>query len=104
MEMRGKSSEARKKTPRAGLSSALNRRSGSHIGGHDVKQAVFNQPLQKFRKIRAEQFGVNVEFRRKVSISSINAGRRSHQLPHPRAGLVQTEITFRLQIQEYRLP
>ena len=101
--MRGKSSEARKKTPRAGRSSALNRRSCSHIGGHDLQQAIFDQPLQKFRKIRAEQFSVNVEFRQKILISSINAGRRSRQLPHPRASLIQTEITFRLQIQEHRL-
>src|SRR5579859_182992 len=91
-DTKGNSAAARTKSTRAGRSSALNRRRRSHIFGLDLKQSVIDEPPQQFRKVGAKQFRLNVEFVLKFPISSVDARRGGDQLPHTRAGFVQTEV------------
>src|SRR5580765_2876400 len=100
-DMKGNNAAARRKSVRAGRSSALNRRSRSHIFGLDLKQPVIDEPPQQFRKMQAKQFRLNIEFVLELAIRSVNARRSGDKLPHARAGFVQTEVAFCLQIQEH---
>src|SRR5260221_3650394 len=98
----GSNTRARRKSSCAGRSSALNRVSRSHISRENLEQPAFHEPAQKFHQVGAQQFGLDVEFREKLLVSRVNAGRTRQQLPHARASLVQSEVLLGLEIQQDR--
>jgi len=91
---------ARRKSTCAGRSSALNRRSRSHISGENLEQATIQESAQKFHQIGPKQFGFDIEFREKLLVGRVNIRRTRHNLPHSRAGLVQSEVLLRLEVQQ----
>src|SRR5713226_8018570 len=97
---RGSSTMARRKSSCAGRSSALNRRSRSHIRRKNLEQTAIHEPAQKFRQVGAKQFRFDIEFGEKLLVSHVNVRRTRHELPHPRAGLVQSEVLLRFEIQQ----
>src|SRR5713226_294520 len=99
---RGSSTMARRKSSCAGRSSALNRRSRSHISRENLEQPAIHEPAQKFHQVGAQQFGLDVEFREKLLVSRVNAGRSRQQLPHARASLVQSEVLLGFEVQQDR--
>src|SRR5260370_17874515 len=101
---RGSSTMARRKSSCAGRSSALNRRSRSHIRRKNLEQTAIHEPAQKFRQVGAKQFRFDIEFGEKLLVSHVNVRRTRHKLPHPRAGLVQSEVLLRFEIQKDGLP
>src|SRR5580704_11240654 len=98
---RGNNAAARRKRPRARRSSALNRRSCSHIGWLDLEQSIVDEPPQQFREVQTKQLRLNVKFVLELPVRRVNARGGSDHLPHARTGLIQAEITLRLQIQEH---
>src|SRR6266852_9626167 len=97
----GSSTMARRKSSCAGRSSALNRRSRSHISRENLEQTAFHEPAQKFHQVGAKQFRFDIELREKLPVSVVNVRRTRHEPPHPRAGLVQSEILLRFEIQQH---
>src|SRR6266478_9200114 len=100
----GSSITARRKSSCTGRSSALNRRSRSHISWENLEQPAIHEPAQKFREVGAEQFRFDIEFCKKLLVGRVNVRRTRHELPHSRAGLVQSEVLLRLEIQQNRFP
>src|SRR5229473_7486628 len=100
----GRSTVARRKSFRAGRSSALNRRNRSHISREYLEQPAIHEPAQKFRQVAVQHFRFDVEFREKFLVSRVNTRRSRHKLPHSRAYLVQSKVLLRLEIQQHRLP
>src|SRR6266849_6027008 len=96
----GSSTMARRKSFCAGRSSALNRLSRSHISRENLEQPAIHEPAQKFHQVGAQQFGLDVEFREKLLVSRVNAGRSRQQLPHARASLVQSEVLLGFEVQQ----
>src|SRR5260370_1105806 len=84
---RGSSTMARRKSSCAGRSSALNRRSRTHIGRENLEQTAIHEPAQKFHQVGAKQFRFDIEFGEKLLGSHVNVRRTRHELPHARAGL-----------------
>src|SRR5882762_9886799 len=68
----GSSTTARRKSFCAGRSSALNRRSRSHISGENLEQPAIHEPAQKFHQVGAEQFRFDIKFREKLLVSRVN--------------------------------
>jgi hypothetical protein len=66
------------------------------ISNMDSERAKTCQLPEDFRKILTKQERLDVEFAQQLCISIFDARRRSHHLPHPRTGLIQAIIAFRL--------
>src|SRR5712664_4493250 len=98
----GSRTVARRKSSCAGRSSALNRLSRSHISRENLEQPAIHEPAQKFHQVGVKQFRFDIEFREKLLVSRVNAGRSRQQLPHARASLVQSEVLFGLEVQQDR--
>src|SRR5579885_3369502 len=102
--MSGRAMAARRNKRCARPSSALNRRSRSHIGGNYLQQAVLKKTACEFDKIGAKLFRVGVVFSEQLLESRMNAWRSSEQLPHARTRGVEPEIPLGFEIQENGLP
>src|SRR6266853_2451637 len=68
----GSNTRARRKSFCAGRSSALNRRSRSHISRKNLEQPAIHEPAQKFREVGAEQFRFDIEFCKKLLVGHVN--------------------------------
>src|SRR5437879_13303400 len=99
----GNNTRARRKSFCAGRSSALNRLSRCHISWKNLEQPAIHEPAQEFHQVGAKQFRFHIEFREKLVVSRVNAGRTRQQLPHARAGLIQSEVLLCLVDEHDRL-
>src|SRR5260370_13794027 len=104
MATSGNSTAARKKSFRAGRSSALNRRNRSHISREHLEQPTIYEPAQKFRQVAAQHLRFDVEFPEKFLVSRVNVWRIRHKLPHSRADLIEPKVLLRFEIQQHRFP
>src|SRR5258708_9785057 len=98
----GSNTRARRKSICAGRSSALNRLSRSHISRKNLEQPAIHEPAQEFHQVGAKQFRFDIEFREKLLVTCVNAGRTRQRLPHARSSLVQPEVRFGLEVQQDR--
>src|SRR5260370_10874718 len=99
---KGSKTRARRKAFCAGRSSAENRRSRSHISTKNLEQPDLHEPAQEFRQVGAKQFRFDIEFSEELLVGRVNVGGTRQQLPHARAGLVQSEVLLGLEIQQDR--
>src|SRR5258708_13930219 len=93
---RGSNTRARRKSFCAGRSSALNRRSRSHISRKNLEQPAIHEPAQQFDQVGAKQFRIDIEFREKLLVSRVNAGRTRQQRPTAPSSLFQSEVLLGL--------
>src|SRR5260370_38308457 len=62
----GSKTIARKKSPCAGRSNALNRRNRSHVSRRHLEQRGIQEPVQKLHQVESHQFRLPIEFRQQI--------------------------------------